>query len=280
MGLAVHQVDAFTDRPFAGNPAAVCVLDVAREDVWMQAVAAEMNLSETAFLVRRGEGAAGGEAGGGGFDLRWFTPTTEVDLCGHATLASAHRLWETGELAAGEEGRFHTRSGLLTARRGAGGWIEMDFPALPPRPLERPPELLAAALGVPALWVGKSRDDLLVLVDSAATVRALAPAIDRVARLPARGLIVTAAADPGSGHDFVSRFFAPAVGVPEDPVTGSAHCCLGPFWAERLGKEVVVGYQASARGGTVRVEPRGERVILAGQAVTVMVGELVGPAAE
>lgn len=272
MGLAVHQVDAFTDRPFAGNPAAVCVLDVARESVWMQAVAAEMNLSETAFLVRRRAGARG--EGDGGFDLRWFTPTTEVDLCGHATLAAAHRLWQGGELAADEEARFHTRSGLLTARRGSDGWIEMDFPALPPRLLDPAPELLAEALGVPVHWVGASREDLLVLVEDAATVRSLAPDIALVARLPVRGLIVTAAADPGSAHDFVSRFFAPAVGVPEDPVTGSAHCCLGPFWSERLGKRVVVGDQASARGGTVRVEPRGERVILSGQAVTVMIGEL------
>lgn len=281
MGLAVHQVDAFTDRPFAGNPAAVCVLDVAREAGWMQAVAAEMNLSETAFLVPRGEGDAGGEGreDAVGFDLRWFTPTTEVDLCGHATLAAAHRLWESGELAADEEARFHTRSGLLTARRGAGGWIEMDFPALPPRRLDPPPELLGEALGVPARWVGASREDLLALVADAATVRSLAPDVALVARLPARGLIVTAAAEPGADHDFVSRFFAPAVGVPEDPVTGSAHCCLGPFWSERLGKEEVVGHQASARGGTVRVRPRGERVILAGQAVTVLVGELVGPAA-
>jgi PhzF family phenazine biosynthesis protein len=272
MGLAVHQVDAFTDRPFRGNPAAVCVLEVARDEVWMQAVAAEMNLSETAFLVPRPEGGSG--EGGGGFDLRWFTPTTEVDLCGHATLASAHRLWESGELAAGDPARFHTRSGLLTARRGADGWIEMDFPALPPRPLDTAPELLGEALGVPVAWVGASREDLLALVADAATVRALSPDPSLVARLPARGLIVTAAADPGADHDFVSRFFAPAVGVPEDPVTGSAHCCLGPFWAERLGKRVVVGYQASARGGTVRVRPRGDRVTLSGQAVTVMVGEL------
>lgn len=275
MGLAVHQVDAFTDRPFRGNPAAVCVLEAARDEAWMQAVAAEMNLAETAFLVPRREGGEGA----GGFDLRWFTPTTEVDLCGHATLASAHRLWEGGELAAGDPARFHTRSGLLTARRGAGGWIEMDFPALPPLPLEPAPELLGEVLGVPVAWVGASREDLLALVADAATVRALSPDPSLVARLPARGLIVTAAADPGADHDFVSRFFAPAVGVPEDPVTGSAHCCLGPFWAERLGKPVVVGYQASARGGTVRVRPRGDRVILSGQAVTVMVGELSADAA-
>jgi PhzF family phenazine biosynthesis protein len=273
MGLTVHQIDAFTDRPFAGNPAAVCLLEAPRSAAWMQAVAAEMNLSETAFLVRRGE------AEGGGHGLRWLTPTTEVDLCGHATLAAAHRLWETGELAADAEARFHTRSGVLIARRRPDGWIEMDFPALPPRAVESVPAGLAEALGVPIRWLGANREDLLVLVDDAATVRGLAPDIGQVARLPVRGLIVTAAADPGADHDFVSRFFAPAVGVPEDPVTGSAHCCLGPFWAERLGKEEVVGYQASARGGTVRVRPAGERVVLAGQAVTVMVGELRGDAA-
>jgi PhzF family phenazine biosynthesis protein len=273
MGLAVHQIDAFTDRPFAGNPAAVCLLEAPRDEAWMQRVAAEMNLSETAFLVRRAE------SDDGGFDLRWLTPTTEVDLCGHATLAAAHRLWETGELAADAEARFHTRSGVLTARRRPDGWIEMDFPALPPRAVESPPAGLAEALGVPFRWLGANREDLLVLVDDAATVRAVTPAIDRVARLPVRGVIVTAATDPGAGHDFVSRFFAPAVGVPEDPVTGSAHCCLGPFWAERLGKQEVVGYQASARGGTVRVRTQGERVVLAGRAVTVMVGELRGDAA-
>jgi predicted PhzF superfamily epimerase YddE/YHI9 len=271
MRLALHQIDAFADRPFAGNPAAVCLLDAPREAAWMQAVAAEVNLSETAFLARRG---------GDGFDLRWFTPTTEVDLCGHATLASAHRLWETGELGAGEEARFHTRSGLLSARRRADGWIELDFPALPPRRLEPTPELLGEVLGgAAARWVGASREDLLVLLDDAAAVRALRPASQAVARLPARGVIVTAAAEAASGHDFVSRFFAPAVGVPEDPVTGSAHCTLGPFWAERLGRDEVVGHQASARGGTVRVRVRGERVTLAGQAVTVMAGELVGAAA-
>lgn len=269
--VSLHQVDAFTDRAFAGNPAAVCLLTAAGSEAWMQAVAAEMNLSETAFLRRRD--------GDDGFDLRWFTPTTEVDLCGHATLASAHRLWQGGELGPDDEARFHTRSGVLTARRGADGWIEMDFPALPPRPLPDPPGLLAAALGAPAAWVGASRDDLLVLVDRGATVRDLAPDLDLVARLPVRGLIVTAAAEPGADHDFVSRFFAPAVGVPEDPVTGSAHCCLAPFWAGRLGRDELVGRQLSRRGGVVRVRSEGDRVRLAGRAVTVATGELTAAAA-
>ncbi|HEX2162440.1 MAG TPA: PhzF family phenazine biosynthesis protein [Thermoanaerobaculia bacterium] len=273
MTLRLHQIDAFTERPFAGNPAAVCLLDAPRDERWMLAVAAEMNLSETAFLVRRG----GDGEDADGFDLRWFTPACEVDLCGHATLASAHRLWEGGELAAGEEARFHTRSGLLTARRGGDGWIEMDFPARRPREVE-PPAGLAEALGAPVRWTGAGGDDLLALLDDEAAVRGLAPDLGAVARLPVRGLIVTAAADPGADHDFVSRFFAPAVGVPEDPVTGSAHCCLGPFWAARLGREEVVGFQASARGGVVRVRPREDRVTLAGRAVTVLVAELTAEA--
>ena len=272
---SLYQIDAFADRPFAGNPAAVCLLDAPRDEAWMQEVAAEMNLSETAFLVPRG----GGDDGAGSYDLRWFTPATEVDLCGHATLASAHRLWAGGELAAEAAARFHTRSGVLTARRRDDGWIELDFPALPPRRLDAPPEGLAAALGggasPGAAWMSGNGEDLLVLLDHAAAVEAMTPALDLVARLPARGLIVTAAAEPASGHDFVSRFFAPAIGVPEDPVTGAAHCCLGPFWSERLGRDEVVGYQASARGGTVRVRVRGERVTLTGRAVTVMAGELL-----
>jgi len=262
MGIRIVQADAFSDRRFAGNPAAVCVLEEARPDAWMQDVAREMNLSETAFLTPADDG----------FGLRWFTPAVEVDLCGHATLASAHVLWEDGHLPPGQTARFHTRSGLLTAE-WSEGWIWMDFPASPPRAAEPQPELLRA-LGAEPRWVGTSRFDMLVELESERAVRTLEPDIARLRRVPTRGVIVTARAD-GGGADFVSRFFAPAVGVDEDPVTGSAHCVLAPFWAERLGRDELTGFQASARGGTVRVRMRGERVLLGGQAVTVMRGELV-----
>lgn len=262
MGFHLYHVDAFTERPFAGNPAAVCLLPEAQDAAWMQAVAREMNLSETAFLVPRADG----------FDLRWFTPAAEVDLCGHATLASAHVLWSTRKLDPKEPARFHTHSGLLTARRTADGWITMDFPAEPAEPMPAP-DGLADALGIDPMFVGHNRLDVLVLLAHADAVRALAPNLDRLARTEARGVIVTAASDD-ERYDFVSRYFAPRFGIPEDPVTGSAHCCLGPFWQERLGKAALLGYQASARGGVVRVEPQGSRVLLSGQAVTVLRGEL------
>jgi PhzF family phenazine biosynthesis protein len=263
MSQTIYQVDAFTDRPFAGNPAGVCILPAPAGESWMQAVASEMNLSETAFLVRQTDG----------YQLRWFTPAVEVELCGHATLASAHILFETGLLKPGEQARFHTLSGLLTAAR-AGSWIEMDFPATPEQPASAPDDL-AEALGVKARYVGKSLFDYLVEVDDEATVRGLTPDIGRLGQVAARGVIVTArSASPE--YDFVSRFFAPAAGVPEDPVTGSAHCCLAPFWAARLGKTEMVGFQASRRGGVVRVRLAGERVLLGGQAVTVLVGQLAG----
>jgi PhzF family phenazine biosynthesis protein len=256
------QVDAFTDRPFSGNPAAVCLLPASRDAEWMQLVAAEMNLAETAFLIRRPDG----------FGLRWFTPTCEVDLCGHATLASAHALWEDGQLPAGEPARFHTRSGLLTAER-RDGTIWLDFPATPAGPVPVPADLVEG-LGAPVRFVGKSSYDYLVELESEASVRALDPDLRRLAGLPVRGVIVTAAsADPA--RQFVSRFFAPAAGVPEDPVTGSAHCALGPFWGERLGVTELIGYQASRRGGTVRIRLDGDRVLLGGQAVTVLRGELL-----
>jgi PhzF family phenazine biosynthesis protein len=262
MTLTITTVDAFTDRPFAGNPAAVCLLPEPADAGWMQQLAREMNLSETAFLCRRPDG----------FSLRWFTPAVEVDLCGHATLASAHALWEQGHLRVDEPARFHTRSGLLTATR-QGSWIAMDFPAVVPEPAPAPPDL-APALGATLGFVGRNRFDYLIEVDSEATLRGLKPDFNRLAALPVRGVIVTArAATPG--FDFVSRFFAPAAGVNEDPVTGSAHCCLAPFWGQRLGKAVMVGYQASARGGVVRVRPAGSRVILEGQAVTVLRAELL-----
>ena len=261
MGIPLVQVDAFTDRPFAGNPAAVCLLDAPADAVWMQAVAAEMNLSETAFLHPEGDG----------FGLRWFTPTLEVDLCGHATLAAAHVLWQRRLLAADDTARFQTRSGLLTARR-QGDWIELDFPATPAQPVEAPPAL-RQALGVQLRYAGRSQFDYLVEVTDEATVRALAPDLALIASLPVRCVIVTSAAALPA-YDFVSRVFGPAAGIDEDPVTGSAHCCLGPFWGARLGKTTLIGFQASKRGGSVRVGLAGERVLLGGQAVTVFEGEL------
>jgi len=263
MPLPLWQIDAFSSRPFAGNPAAVVLLETPRDDDWQQQVAAEMNLAETAFLTPMADG----------FGLRWFTPEVEVDLCGHATLASAHFLWQSGRLPRGTVARFHTRSGLLTASRD-GEWISLDFPATPVSPAP-PPAALAEALGVELLFVGRSIFDLLVVVSDAQTVRQLVPDLERLGgSVPARGIIVTAPGDE-PGIDFVSRFFGPAVGVPEDPVTGSAHCALGPYWAERLGRTQLIGFQASKRGGTVRVDVRGERVLLGGQAVTVLRGELI-----
>jgi PhzF family phenazine biosynthesis protein len=269
MGLPIVQVDAFTDRPFAGNPAAVCVLPAPADADWMQAVAREMNLSETAFLVRRPDGD---------FDLRWFTPGGESDLCGHATLASAHVLWQDGHLRPEQQGRFHTRSGLLTADR-VGDWIELDFPLTPTTP-DQGPDSLPQALGVRPLTIHRTQplygDQFfyLVEVDSEQTVRDLAPDMGALRVLPAVAVAVTSRAST-PGYDFVSRFFAPRSGIDEDPVTGSSHCALAPYWKPRLGKESFIAYQASARGGTVRVRLAGERVKLGGQAVTVLRAELV-----
>ena len=262
MGLTIVQVDAFTSTPFAGNPAAVCVLPAARDERWMQDVAREMNLSETAFLLAEDTG----------YRLRWFTPVEEVALCGHATLAGAHVLWEDGHLAAGAPARFHTLSGLLTAER-RGDWIELDFPATRAAPSPLPPGL-AEALGVTPRWSGRTKFDYLLEVDSETTVRAVAPDFTALRRVEARGVMVTSrAATPG--YDFVSRFFAPRVGVDEDPVTGSAHCALTPFWSDRLQRSEMTAIQASRRGGVLRVRLAGDRVGLAGQAVTVLRGELV-----
>ena len=266
MGIAITQVDAFTDRPFAGNPAAVCLLAEPQEESWMQNVAREMNLSETAFLLPRDDG----------FGLRWFTPTVEVDLCGHATLASAHILWEDGHLRPDQPARFHTRSGLLTAER-KGTWVEMDFPAVPASPqapIEALFSALNSALGVESCNVGRTRFDYLVDVKSEETVRAINPDFGLLKRLDVRGVIVTGRASR-SGYDYVSRFFAPSAGIDEDPVTGSAHCTLGPFWKERLGRDDLVGYQASARGGFVRTRCVGDRVRISGQAVTLLRAEFV-----
>jgi PhzF family phenazine biosynthesis protein len=264
LSITIHTVDAFTRRPFAGNPAGVCILPAARDAAWMQDVAAEMNLSETAFLVPRPDGS---------FDLRWFTPAVEVDLCGHATLASAHILWETARLAPETAARFHTKSGLLTASR-AGDRIEMDFPAKAVEPADAPPDLLPS-LGTEPRWVGRNRMDYFVELADEQAVRNLTPDHTRLARVACRGVIVTAKADGGIEADFVSRFFAPQSGIAEDPVTGSAHCALAPFWRDRLGKPELVGHQVSRRGGIVAVRCAGDRVILGGHAVTVMRAELL-----
>ena len=257
MAQEIFQVDAFTDKPFAGNPAAVCVLLKAADEEWMQQLANEMNLSETAFLVEQEDG----------YDLRWFTPAVEVDLCGHATLASAHILWEQGFLPADRPARFHTRSGLLSAVR-KDSWIELDFPAEPEKPAEIP-EGLFKAFGTPAQYVGKNRFDFLLEFESVDTVRNISPDFTLLSKFSCRGFIVTSRSD-ADPYDFISRFFAPAAGVNEDPVTGSAHCCLGPYWAKKLGKEELTGYQASARGGVVKVQVGDDRVYIGGQAVTVM----------
>lgn len=259
MSQPILVVDAFTDRPFAGNPAAVCLLPAPADEAWMRDVAREMNLAETAFLHRTGDG----------FALRWFTPAVEVDLCGHATLASAHVLFEEGHLAPGDTARFQTRSGTLTAvRRGTG--IELDFPRAAAAAAPTPADLLPG-LGIgEARWVGRNQFDYFVELGSEAAVRALAPNFHALRSLGVRGVIVTSLADPGRPYDFVSRFFAPGAGIDEDPVTGSAHCALAPYWGARLGRDAMTGYQASARGGTVHVTCRGDRVLLGGQAVTVL----------
>lgn len=254
--ILLHVVDAFTDSPFTGNPAAVAPLSSFPPDDWMQLVAREMNLSETAFVVRRPDG---------GHDLRWFTPAAEVDLCGHATLATAHVL--------GGHGCFHTRSGVLTCRPGTGGLIEMDFPSDPPQKVGAP----AGFDEVPVREWAKGSIKWLAELPDAPAVRQFAPDLPAISALPGQGLIVTAPGDT-PGVDFVSRYFAPAVGVPEDPVTGSAHCTLAPYWAERFQRPELVGFQASARGGTVQVRVAGDRVVLSGRAVTVSeVRLLVGP---
>ena len=270
MSLVFTQVDAFTAEPFAGNPAAVVVLDRPVATTWMRHLARELNLSETAFLVPEA---------GGGFGLRWFTPTVEVDLCGHATLAAAHVLWESGRLDASSPARFFTRSGPLTAELGPEGWITMNFPADPVGRFPAPGDSMAEVLGIAEadlVAVESGRFDLLVEVASAELVRSLRPDLGKLALLPHRGLIVTSRAEAGAlpPADFVSRWFGPRVGVPEDPVTGSAHCVLGPYWAAKLGRDRLVGYQASERGGVVRVTVAGARVFLAGQAVTVAQGTL------
>lgn len=259
--MKLLQVDAFTDSAFRGNPAAVCFLDGARDDAWMANVAAEMNLSETAFLAQRD----------GSWSLRWFTPAVEVDLCGHATLASAHAIWSEGVSGDGVL-RFQTRSGELTARRD-GELIELDFPVKREEPIAAPAGLLDALGVADAVYVGRNQFDYVVELSSADEVRSLNPDHAVLRQLPVRGIIVTARGD--GDYDFISRFFAPGSGIDEDPVTGSAHCCLTPYWAQRLGRNELRAWQASPRGGALRVRLDGDRVKLAGRAVTVLRGELL-----
>jgi len=264
--MKIYQVDAFTDQRFSGNPAGVCLLPgqqtEPQSDKWMQDVAREMNLSETAFILKQADA----------FGLRWFTPAVEVDLCGHATLASAHILWETGTMDRGAEIHFNTRSGPLFVN-WRDGWIEMNFPAEPESAVPCP-EGLKRALGVEPLYCGKNRMDYLLEVESEKIVRELRPDFRLLAAVDMRGVIVTARSE-SAGFDFVSRFFAPAVGVDEDPVTGSSHCCLAPYWEKRLGRNPLTGLQVSARGGIVKVKNVANRVLISGKAVSVLKGELV-----
>lgn len=260
--MKIYQVDAFTDKAFRGNPAAVCILSGQKEEQWLQNVAQEMNLSETAFLIREEKG----------WRLRWFTPLVEVDLCGHATLASAHILWEKGYEEKQSTISFDTRSGILKSSRD-GEWIELDFPSEPASESEVPDTLLKA-LNVKPGFTGKNRFDYIVEVGSEEELRALDPNFMLLRDLETRGVIVTSLSG-SSEYDFVSRFFAPACGIEEDPVTGSAHCCLGPFWQHKTGRDTFTAYQASKRGGYIRVHVRGERTRIAGKAITVLDGELI-----
>jgi PhzF family phenazine biosynthesis protein len=262
MQCPIYQVDSFTSKPFQGNPAGVCILDASQPDAWMQNVAREMNLSETAFLLKENDG----------YRLRWFTPRVEVDLCGHATLASAHILWETGREARENELHFQTRSGLLTALHNES-WIELNFPKATLVESD-PPDGMLTALDVDATYVGHDGTDYLVEIESEKSLRSMKPDFNRLERVSSRGVIVTALSE-SPAYDFVSRFFGPQVGIPEDPVTGSAHCALAPYWAAKLGKDNFSAYQASARGGELRVRIEGDRVVIGGQAVTTIAGTLM-----
>ncbi|AFZ02618.1 PhzF family phenazine biosynthesis protein [Calothrix sp. PCC 6303] len=272
MPQSIIQVDAFTNKPFGGNPAAVCVLSSLQSDIWMQNIAQEINLSETAFLLAKGDG----------FDLRWFTPTVEVPLCGHATLASAHVLWSEGYLDVDNNAKFYTKSGILIARK-KDDWIELDFPVNPSWQIEKIPQL-AAALDVDCIGVYQNSLGYLVEVASAEIVQKIQPNFSEILKLPMSQVIVTSVGDQNSEYDFVSRFFAPGLGINEDPVTGAAHCCLAPFWHERfrlsklgIPQNQFIAYQASSRGGIVKVRytENDSRVLISGQAITTMRGELV-----
>ncbi|WP_372724352.1 PhzF family phenazine biosynthesis protein [Novipirellula sp.] len=264
--VPLWQVDAFTERPFHGNPAAVCLLDTAANPEWMQHVAAEMNLAETAFVTPTRIKNT--------FDLRWFTPTTEVDLCGHATLAAAHVLIEQRQVDECVPIRFQTRSGELKCQPKERK-IALDFPSTPANESLDATETQAcqSVLGITAIFAARTKFDILLVVEDPQTVRELKPNFVSMADIETRGIIVTACADE-EGVDFVSRFFAPRCGINEDPVTGSAHCCLAPYWSARLGRNPLIGYQASSRGGMVHAEIKGDRVQLSGNAVTVMEGKL------
>jgi len=266
MGQRITQVDAFTSEPFRGNPAAICILKNEADAAWMQRVANEMNLSETAYIVRRADG----------FGLRWFTPAVEVDLCGHATVAAAHVLWEEGVVAPGQECRFHTRSGLLVASQGESGWIEVRFGRETTAPCEIP-DGANSALGVEGKTAAFNErlQYVVIQLDSEDAVRAAEPDFSALAELPFEGVIITAAANADARYRIVSRFFAPRKGVNEDPATGSAHCVLGPYWAPKLGTDQFDAYQASARGAEIRVTVAEDSVTLAGKAVTVLRGELL-----
>jgi PhzF family phenazine biosynthesis protein len=261
--IPIYLVDAFASAPFRGNPAAVVLLEEAADPVWMQNIAMEMNQAETAFVTKQAKG----------YGLRWFTPTVEVDLCGHATLASAHMLWKLHLVSKEQAIDFETRSGWLNCKR-QDSYIQMDFPAKPVMACDAPEGLLEA-LHLPQGKVFSNRVDYLVVVEDESTIRTLKPNLNALAEIKSRGIIVSAKAAVGD-YDFISRFFAPASGIPEDPVTGSAHCTLGPYWGKVMDKDRLVGYQASPRGGVVKVELAGERVLLRGQAITVMRGELRG----
>ncbi len=258
--MKIYQVDSFTNELFRGNPAGVCLFRTIESDGWLQDMAAEMNLSETAFL----------EDVGDGYRLRWFTPKTEVDLCGHATLAAAHILWETGELKQGEEAKFHTRSGVLKAIK-VGDWIQLDFPLEEDEEVNPPKEILEGLKVLPK-YVGKNRMDYIVEVGSEKVLKNLSPDMDTISRFTQRGIIVTCKSESYE-FDFLSRFFAPALGIDEDPVTGSAHCCLGPYWKRQLNQDEFVAYQASARGGMLKIKVS-DRVYISGQARTVFSGEI------
>ena len=264
MGQSIIQVDAFTRKAFQGNPAAVCVMTSLHDALWMQSVAKEMNLSETAFVLKQEQY----------YSLRWFTPATEVPLCGHATLASAHVLWTEGYASTGQKLQFRTKSGILTAQY-QDDWIELDFPAN--RSQEIPPiTKLGDALGVRLKTVSYNSLGYLVEVATVEQVKQLQPNFSLLKQLPISQVIVTSKGESNSEYDFVSRFFAPGLGIDEDPVTGAAHCCLAPYWRDRLHKDQFLAYQASSRGGVVKINYNGgDRVMLQGQAVSVMRGELL-----